>query len=179
MMRHEREPTQPRGQRREELEVTSRRASFAERHLEAVIVTRELDLMRGRVGIAEARRTVDFQPEAARGGLTIAIAQIAEPPRVAGAVEELCVFQRDLTALARSDREHPRADQPLPGELDQRGIALLTDDGFIDGARLRRIHRFAAQLLIPLPEGVARENGLAGQREVIDALVQRGPVVAE
>src|SRR2546428_9981971 len=112
MMRHEREPNQPAGQRQEELEVTSRRASFAERHLEAVIGTRELDLMRGRVGIAEARRTVDFQPEAARGGLTIAIAQIAEPPRAAGPVEELWGFQRDLPALARSDRKNPPADQP-------------------------------------------------------------------
>jgi len=41
------------------------------------------------------------------------------------------------------------ADQPLPGELDQRWIAFLANDGLIDGAGLRRVHRFAAQLLVP------------------------------
>src|SRR5580765_2404013 len=151
-MWNEREADQPTGQRQEQLEIAGGGAPLVERYFQAIAAPRDLDLVRGRVRIAEACRAVDFQPEAARGGLPIAIAEITEPPGVAGAVENLCVFQRDLARLAGSDRKHPCADQPLAGELDQRRIAFLANDRLIDGPGLRRIHRFAAQLLVALPE---------------------------
>ena len=152
MMRHEREANQPARQRQQELEVASGCASLRERHLEAIVAARDLDLMRGRIRIAEARSTIDFETKTARGGLPITVPQVVEPPGIAGAVEQLRVLQGDLASLAGSDGEHARTDQPLAGELDQRGIAFLAYDGFINRARLRRIHRFAAQLLVALPE---------------------------
>ena len=135
--------------------------------------------MCGRIRIAEPCRAIDFQTKTARGSLAIAVAQVAEPPRIAGPVEQLCVFQSDLAGLTRCDGKHPRANQSLAGELDQRGIAFLAHDRFVDSARLRRVHRLAAQLLIALPERVAGEHGLARKREVVHPLVERRAVVPE
>src|SRR5579864_9780748 len=119
--------------------------------------------MRGGVRIAEACRAVDRHAHAARRVLPIAIAEIPEPPGIAGAVEQLRVFQRDLTGLARCDWEDTRPNQSLALQLDQRGIAFLPHDRFVDRARLRGIHRLTAQLLITLPERVAREDRLTGK----------------
>ena len=67
----------------------------------------------------------------------------------------------------------------MPGELDQCRVTLLPDNRFVDGAGLRGVHRFAAQLLIALPERIARKHRFARQREVVHPLVHDGTVVAE
>ena len=135
--------------------------------------------MRRRVGVAEPCGAVDLETEAARRALAIFVAEITKAPRIAGAIEQLRVLECDFARLTGRDGKHARADQSLAGELDQGRIALLPDDCFIDGAGLRGVHRLAAQLLIPLPERIAREDGLAGQREVIHPFVECGAVVAE
>src|SRR2546429_5863219 len=55
-------------------------------------------------------------------------------------VEQLRVAQRDLAGLARSDRKHARAEEPVAGELDQCRVALAADDVYVDRPRLRGIH---------------------------------------
>src|SRR2546427_50318 len=117
MMRHERESNQPARQRQQELEVASGCAALRERHLEVIVAACDLDLMRGRIRIAEARSTIDFETETARGGLTITVPQVAEPPGIARAVEQLRVLQGDLASLAGAvgelwDRPH-RVDPAL------------------------------------------------------------------
>jgi len=178
VMGNQRQANQSAGEGQQQLEVATC-GVVAEAHVEAVALARDLHLMRRRIRIAEARRAVDFQPEGARGVLTVAVAEVAEAPGIAGAIEELGVFQRDLARLAGRDGEDPRANQSLACELDQRGIAFLTDDRLVDGSRLRGIHCFAAQLLIALPQGVAREHSLAREREVVHALIEHGPRCCE
>src|SRR5690349_1880859 len=178
MMGNERQANQSPCQRQQELEVAAG-GVIAQRDLEAVVPARDLHLMRRRIRIAETRGAVDLQPEAARRALAIAVAEVAEAPGIAGAVEELGVFQRDLARLARRDGEDPGTNQSLASQLDERGIAFLAYNRLVDGSRLRRIHRFAAQLLITLPQGVAREHRLARKGEVVHAFIEDGPVVAE
>src|SRR5207249_12336941 len=116
---------------------------------------------------------------AARGALAIAVAEVAETPCVTGAVEQLRVFEGDLARLPRRDRENAGADEALPGELDQRRIAFLAHDGFVNRARLCGVHRLPTQLLVALPQRVAREHGLARQREVVHPFVHHRAVIAE
>src|SRR5256714_12037344 len=151
-------------ERQQQLEVAAGGA-VAECDFEAPGAARHLYLMRRRVGISEARRAVDLHAETARCALPAAIADVPQPPRVAGAVHQLRVFERDLARLPRVDREDSRPDQSLPSELDQRRVPFLSDDRFVNRAGLCGIHRLAAQLLIALPEGIAREDRLPRQCE--------------
>src|SRR5882672_191958 len=177
-MRDERKAHQPVREREQQLEVATRR-SIGLRDFEPVVASCDLNLVRRRVRLAESRRAVDLHPEAARCSLAIAIAEVAKPPGIAGAVEQLRVFEGDLARLTGRDREDASADQALPGELDQRRVALLAYDGLINGARLRGIHRLPAQLLIALPQRIAREHGLARQGEVVHPFVHYGAVIDE
>src|SRR6185503_11193707 len=112
------------------------------------------------VRVAEAGSAVQIHAEAARRILTAAVAQVAEAPGVPGAIHDLRVFERDLAGFAGVDREDARPNQALAGELDQRRVALLPHDRFVDRACLAGVHRLAAQLLVPLPQRVAGEDGL-------------------
>ncbi len=181
-MRHERHPDHATRERQQQLKIATVGTGggvITECHLELIVAPAHQHLMGRRVGIAEAGRAIDLKPEAAGGRLAIAVAEITEPPGIAGPVQELCVFECDLAGFARVDGEHPRADEPLPGELDQRGVTLLPDNRFVDGAGLCGVHRFAAQLLIALPERIARKHRFARQREVVHPLVHDRTVVAE
>src|SRR5512145_2051704 len=135
--------------------------------------------MRGRERIAETRGAIDLQAEAARRGLPVAIAEVAEAPGIAGAVEQLGVSECDLAGLTGIDREDTRADQPMTGELDQRGVTLPSHDGFVNRAGLCGVHCFAPQFLVALPERIAREDGLSGKGEMVNPFVHHGAVVPE
>ncbi len=147
----ERQPDESAGERKEQLEV-SRVRRISECDFDAAVAPCDLYLMGRRVGIAELRRAVDLQPEAAWRTLAVAIAEIAEVPRIARPVEQLRVFECDLACLTGADWKDPRADESLSCQLDQRRVPLLANDCFVDGTRLRGVHRLAAQLLVALPE---------------------------
>src|ERR1051325_2505246 len=152
-------PTRPwaSGRRRGQREAAPCRV-VADGHLDVIALSRDLHLMRGRVRVAETCRAVDFHGKAPRRRLAIALAEVAEAPGIPGAVEELRVLECDLASLPRGNREDTRANQAFTGELDQRGVTLLPHDRFVDRACLRGVHRFAAQLLIALPQRIARED---------------------
>ena len=177
-MRHERQADEPARERKEQLEV-SRIRRIRECYFDAVVATRDLHLMRRGIRIAELGGAVDLQPEAAGRSLPVAIAEVAEAPRIARPVEQLRVLECDLARLAGIDRKDAGANEPLSRQLDQRRVTFLAYDCFVDGTRLRGIHRLAAQLLVTLPEGIAREDRFAGQREVIHPFFQHRTVVAE
>src|SRR4051794_18984466 len=117
-MRHQRQADQAAREREQELEIAGG-CPIGERHFEAVVAPRALDPMRWGIGITEARGAVDFQAEAARGVLTIAIAQIPEAPRITGTVQQLRVLQRDFASFPRRDRENAGANQSLSRQLDE------------------------------------------------------------
>src|SRR5439155_4088249 len=109
MVWQQRQTDQAACERQQQLEV-SPSGSIRERHLETIVAAGDLNLVSRRVGIAETRGTVDLHPEAARRTPTIAIAEVAEPPRVPRALEYLRVLQGDLARLARGDGEHARTN---------------------------------------------------------------------
>src|SRR6185312_7892949 len=168
----------PTSERHEQLEIAARR-SVRECDFEAIVAPRDLHLMRRRVRITEAGGTIDLHVETARRVLTTLVADVAEAPGVAGAVEQLRVLEGDLASLPGTNGEHTRANQSLARQLDQRRIALLTHDRLVDRPRLRGIHRLAAQLLVALPQRITREHRFAWTREVIHPLAHGGAVVPE
>ena len=177
-MRHERQADESARERKEQLEISGV-GRIAECHFDAIVAPRDLHLMRRGIRIAELGGAVDLQAEAAGRSLPIAIAEVAEAPRIARPIEQLRVFERDLSRLAGIDREDARANESLSRQLDQRRVTFLAYDCFVDGTRLRSVHGLAAQLLVTLPEGIAREDRFAGQRKVIHAFFQHRTVVAE
>src|SRR5207245_4587453 len=86
MVRQQRQANQAACERQQQLEVSGG-GSIRERQLETIVAACDLNLVGRRVGIAETRGTVDFHTEAARRTPTLAIAEVAEPPRVPRAVE--------------------------------------------------------------------------------------------
>src|SRR5262249_16068429 len=108
--------------------------------------------MRRGIGVAYAWGAADLDSETARRALPILVAEVAESPGIARAVQQLRVLECDLASLTGRDRKDTRADQSLSRQLDQRGVAFLAHDRFVDGARLGGVHRLAAQLLVALPQ---------------------------
>src|SRR5207244_7810651 len=151
-----------------------------ERALEPSAVTGRGNPVSGRVGIAESAGAVDGDPEAPRRRAARAGAgDVPEPPGVAHPVEHRGVPQRDLSRLARRDREDPRAHEAVAGELDQRGIALATHDLLVNRTGLSGVHRLALELAVALPQREIAERGFSRQRIEVARLVQQHAVVAE
>src|SRR5438105_1590407 len=96
MMRHERQADESARERKEQLEISGVRR-IAECHVDAIVAPRDLHLMRRGIWIAELGGAVDLQAEAAGRSLPIAIAEVAEAPRIARPVEQL----RDLSVIFR------------------------------------------------------------------------------
>src|SRR5437016_8405831 len=115
--------------------------------------------MRGGIWIAESSGAVHLHPDARRRGRTgPGAGGVPEPPRVAHTIEHLGVAQRDFAGLARADREHASAQQPVSRELDQGGIALVAHDFLVDRARLYGVHRLGLELAMALPEEIGRRR---------------------
>src|SRR2546422_361877 len=135
--------------------------------------------MRRRIGLAEARRAVHLQPEAAGGRAPRWAPDVAEAPRIARAIEDLRVAQRDLARFPGIDGEDARAQQPMTPKLDERRIAFLAYDRLVDPARLRGVHRLALELAVSLPEREVTEHGLARKRIEVGPFTQPGTRIAE
>ena len=172
----ERHPHQTSGEREQQLEITVP-ARVAEGQVEVIAVAHGRDAMRRGIGSADAARPVHLHVEAA--GARARAAREPEAPRVAHAIEDLGVAQGDLARLARVDREDASADQAVACQLDQRWVALAPDDRLVQRARLRRVHHFALELAIPLPEREVAENRFARHGIEVRPLVHRSPAVAE
>ena len=135
--------------------------------------------MRRRIGVAEPRRTLRLQPEAAGCRAPRWTPDVAEAPGVARPIEDLRIAQRDLPRLPGIDGEDARAQQPMTCQLDERRIAFLAYDGLVDAAGLRGVHRLALQLAVSLPEREVTEHRLARKRIEIGSLTQPGARIAE
>src|SRR5713226_903961 len=135
--------------------------------------------MRRRIGLAEPRRTVHLQPEAAGGGAPRWAPYVAETPRIARAIEDLRVAQRDLARLPGIDGEDACAQQPVTRKLDERRIALLAHDRLVDPAGLRGVHRLALEFAVSLPEREVTKHGLARKRIEVGPFAQPGTRVAK
>jgi hypothetical protein len=105
----------------------------------------------------------DPPAEAATGG-------VAELQGVAGPLHDLGVAQRDLACLPGVDGEHAGPHETVPGQLDQRRIALAADDLLIDRPCLGGVHRLPPQLQVALEQGEVAEHCLAGERIEVVAL---------
>ena len=180
LMRHERNADDPASERQKQVQVSGGRA-VGQRHLEPAVRAASADLMCGRVGIAEAVAAVGTEAETPRRprGAWARARDIAKPPGITLAVEDLRVAQRDLAGLAGIDWKDARADQAVSRQLDQRGVALAPHDLLVDRSRLGRVHRLAAQLGVALPEREAREGGLSRKGVVVDPLSQHRPAILE
>ena len=132
--------------------------------------------MRGRERIQEALARLDLHREAQRSRGVARLPPvhrgrgIAEDHRVAGPLQELGVAERDAPGLAGLEGEDPGLDEPLPHELDEGGIQPAPDDLLVDGPGLVGVHHLAAELRIPLEEGIALEHRLARERIEVDPL---------
>ena len=104
---------------------------------------------------------------------------IAELQRVTCALQHLRIAQRDLAGLPGVDGEDASAQQSVSGQLDEGRVALAADDLLVDGARLRRVHRLAAELLVSLEQREVAEHRLAGERIEVVTLSEAAAFVAE
>ena len=135
------------------------------------------DAVRRRVRVAEARRAIQLEPEAAGGRASPG--GVAEAPGVSHPLEDLRVAQGDLAGLARVDRKDAGAEQAVPGKLDQRRVPLAAHDLLINRACLGGVHWLALELTVALPQREVAENGFAGERVQVAPFVHHRPGVAE